>query len=395
MSKQSHDLNDSLVNNFSEVKTTSSRFIHGNEATNVLFPLEITLVVIGAIESFIIFLDFLKHREFNKKPSATLLLHLCLTDFSVIVTTAVNSYLRTTRARVACPIGFACFITARYANMFTMVILSFERHKSLTKPFQRKMRNSEVLFYITVSWILTIANSSPMFIPFLNFAPKGCKLSSYEQTPRLIYFTWLLISQYVIPLIILAVLNAHTYLYMKRTALNLSKNVRQRSCSDTRKIERHSNKTSKVFRTLFYMILNFALCMLPQNIMLIYLEFHSFNFSAGREVKELLIQVIFFDMVLVNAVLNFLLYGSVNRKFKCEMLWRWIPFVGTNCNGRKQEINKRKYKTETPAICLQQLAVNSSTLNDENRLRKNSEEYNNEVCVHAKRSATQKQEEPK
>ena len=355
MTKRNNSFNNSFSYKFIKGNVNNASFPLQKMASYYLVPLEITLVLVGAVASSIVLLKFFKGRKLSmRKPSSMLLFHQCFTDFLVIAITAVGCSLKMFGIKDSCPIAFACYIFSQYASIFTLVILSFERNKSFTKPFERRMRNSKAFCYIFVSWIVTFACSTPLFVTTLNLVPRSCISGRMDRTSRLIYFSWLLLSQYVIPLAIIASLNIHTYLYTKANALSCTKNVQLHSSSTINTKGSRSIKTSKVFRTLFYMTINFALCMMPQHILLIYQEFNSVNLSASPELNETIIHAAFFDMVFLNAVLNFFLYGAVNRSFKCHLSLTWICCLPSK--NEREKINNRKDKTVKQGVYLTQFA---------------------------------------
>ena len=378
MSKWNNYTNFSLVYNSTQVNNTSLRSRHESEwhemIRYILLALEVSLVVVGASGSGVVLLEFFKRRKHDKNPSKTLLFHLCLADFLVILTTAVNCVLKNMRMTGTCPYSFACFILTRYASVFMMVILSFERYRSFTKPFERKMKNSEVLRYIFVSWSVTVVISLPQFITSLKLGPSGCIPGHFDHISRAIYFVWLFLSQYIIPLVAVAVLNIRTFRYLKNNTLNCSKGGSQKSRSIVTRSGSHRMTNCKVFRTLMYMILNFALCMISQHIIAIYFEFQLATNSNNREVYSILAQATFFDAVLVNAVANTFLYGAVYRKFRFLAFWRHFCCAKVQTHNGTAPVELED-KTTPRSRHFEGLSANSSALNESAlKLQENKQE---------------------
>ncbi|XP_068686106.1 orexin receptor type 2-like [Montipora capricornis] len=242
---------------------------------------------------------------------------------------------------------------AMFASIFTLMAVSLNRFCAIVYPFKTHMTKRQAKKIILGIWAL----SSMLVIPYsfvlrLDEETMSCE----EKWPddvnyRKAYTLSLFLVQYVIPLSVIAI----AYL---RIAREMHKCVRQRKTSASgchTALKRSQQMEGKrVVRMLVVVTVLFAVCVLPNNIMWLWLDF-----GDGKNYKYFWNMVAVSNIILfANSAANPIAYTICHEKFRDEFR-RYIYFsCGSKKRGAKIE---KSYKSSRSSSYANGLPFNHPT----------------------------------
>ena len=195
-----------------------------------------------------------------------------------------------------------------FASVYTLVALSISRYWAVVHPLKQQLKVERVKWVILAIWVISFIPVCPYIAALrLNETTSACEEYWKSETSRKVYTLSLFFLQYVIPLTIISC--AHVGI-----ALELKQKSGKRRGSFVQGV-RHS-EARKVARMLITVTLLFAACVLPTNILWIWLDFGAAdkNFAYFWELLSFANVVVF-----ANSALNPLCYTMTNDAYRMEM----------------------------------------------------------------------------
>ena len=167
-----------------------------------------------------------------------------------------------------CRILYPLQTMSMFASIFTLTILSLNRFRAIVYPLQRQMEIYHTKVAIISIWILSLLLSSPYMLVLGLDRMNECEETWPSVEHRKAYTASLFLLQYLLPLAVI------TVAYVK-IAYELKKRIRQRNAanSNTALNSQQQTEARKVVRMLIVVTLLFAVCVLPNNIMWMWLDF--------------------------------------------------------------------------------------------------------------------------
>ncbi|XP_020621493.1 neuropeptide FF receptor 1-like [Orbicella faveolata] len=192
-----------------------------------------------------------------------------------------------------CKLLYPLQTMAMFASIFTLMAVSLNRYWAIVYPLQNQMSKRHAKGFISVIWLLSALVTLPYILVLrLDEETVSCE----EHWPvnvnyRKAYTLSLFLVQYVVPLTVI------TLVYLK-IAREMRKCIKKRktSCINRDLSKSHQIERKRVVRMLIVVTALFAVCVLPNNIMWLWLDF-----GNGEEYEH------FWDVV---AVTNIILFAN-------------------------------------------------------------------------------------
>ena len=212
--------------------------------------------------------------------------------------------------------GFACKLiyplqtAAMFASIFTLTAVSLNRFRAIVNPLSKQMRKIHAVVVIAIIWVICAMLTVPyVFVLNLDEASMNCGESWPGVNYRKAYTASLFALQYVLPLTVIAL-----------AYLRIGYELRQ--CSSIKNAlavnavlhQAHRNEARKVVRMLIVVTLLFAICVLPNNVMWLWLDF-----GNGADYPHFWDVVAFTNIILfANSAANPIAYTICHENFRDE-----------------------------------------------------------------------------
>ncbi|XP_020904099.1 QRFP-like peptide receptor [Exaiptasia diaphana] len=221
--------------------------------------------------------------------------------------------------------GFMCKILyplqtlALFASIYTLTAVSLTRYWAIVKPLRVQLSISKTKFVILIIWLGSLVPIVP-YVNSLELKKNECDERWKSNNMRSTYTVCLFVFQYVLPLSIIA--TAYTGIAMemrkRETARSEHCPVRQLQVQETR----------KVVKMLLVVTIVFALCVLPNNIMWLWLDFG----QADKKITYFYELLAFCQIVtFANSAANPICYTALNENYRREFK-RF--FMGLFCKNK-------------------------------------------------------------
>lgn len=234
------------------------------------------------------------------------------------------------------------------ASVYTLTAVSLARQRAIVYPLKKQLTKTGAKIIVVVVWLFAIIPVTPYF-QALKFNPvvKACEESWDDSTTTKVYTTSIFFFQYVFPFCIMFSAYFSISRELKRRAENGNQCLKDLQEEEARKVVR----MLKVVTTLF------ALCLLPNNIMWLWLDYG----NADKHCKHFWEFVAFSNiLILANSAANPICYTIFNENYRQEMKGLLI------CRDHMHEPCRRHGSPEriTPRqLSLRYVKNRSSTMN--------------------------------
>lgn len=195
------------------------------------------------------------------------------------------------------------------SSVFTITVMAVYRCRVILHPFEPPLQKRKLFPMIGGIWFLSIALAFPMLVlaTYIDGA-NDCTELWPSDIHRRIYTSILMILQYFLPLLIIAV----AYVLI---AIDLTKSKTQPpSLKSSRKAIGHARREEniRVIKILATIVVVFALCMLPGHIAWMLLHF------GGKKERRVSDEIFEFSDVLaiIHSSLNPVIYGTLTKRFR-------------------------------------------------------------------------------
>ena len=282
----------------------------------------ISIVVLGLIANITVCFVLLRGGRFKKHLSNFMLFHLSITGIAyrlVVVPSqwAALFYPFRVKPTMLCKVAKTVRFTFNTAVFTSLVIIAFDRHQSITRPFQRLKHKPKFYRYLLAVWGYSMLCAVPQMYNagslVLNYTTSynatsvtvafyHCSVPSNKgftsSTLAIIYY----ILGFLVPLVVIIIAYSNIYVFLRRKSRN-------------RVINQAALKsTGKALRMLVLMVLGFVVCLgVPQLC-----DFSRSFVSRGKAEIVLLP----FILELSSSIINPLIYGfysaDFNQGLKCR-----------------------------------------------------------------------------
>lgn len=319
------NLTGHVVGTFSSPRASNNLTQEFNESTvNVYMKaLKLTLYAIiffvSAIGNMLVCFIILKRRKM-KTVTNYFILNLAFADLTLTLI-CIPFDIPVQEMNYKWPYGsFMCNVLyplqtmSLFASVFTLTAVSLTRYWAVLYPLRRQLTTTNAKCLIIVIWLLSIIPVSPyMSVLAVGETTGSCDENWSDERSRKIYTVALFIAQYAVPLSIItaAYISIGKELGKKKSSGLENKFLRNAQ----------NEEASKVIRMLIAVTVLFAVCVLPTNIMWLWLDF-------GNAEEQF---VYFWELV---AFCNILTFANSAANPVCYTI--------TNENYRKEIVNLLK-----------------------------------------------------
>jgi len=195
-----------------------------------------------------------------------------------------------------------------FASVYTLVALSLSRYWAVVHPFRQQLKVERVKWVIFWIWVASLIPVCPYIASLqLNHTTLSCEENWKSEKSRKAYTLSLFFLQYVIPLTIISCAHLSIGLELKRRTTTRRRSFIRRA---------QHQEARKVARMLATVTLLFAACVLPYNILWLWLDFGAAdkNFPYFWELLSLGNIVVF-----SNSALNPMCYTIMNDAYRKEI----------------------------------------------------------------------------
>ena len=251
-------------------------------------------------------------RKFMRRVIHIYTFNLAVSDLAVILLyipvemVRNENDLKWTMGASMCKISYIVTPTSLISSVCTLVAITLDRHRGVTKPFKWRGDSKKLLWYsIPAIWFIAITSCSPLFYYAKTVKGNGAYYCIEKWTSKVherVYWITMFFVMVVVPLLIIIIANAHMIYVMKK----LSSSVNH---SDMEQHKQHR----RMIRMVVALVLVYALCSSPQHIVFFWFQFG--NLESQRDLSMHIFKAANL-MVIVQSAINPVIYGTGRKDFK-------------------------------------------------------------------------------
>lgn len=209
-----------------------------------------------------------------------------------------------------CNILYPLQTMSLFASVFTLTAVSLTRYWAILHPLRRQLTTTNAKCLIVVIWLLSVVPVSP-YIRVLGVTESTgyCEENWSDIDSRKIYTVALFVAQYAVPLSIIAA----AYISIGRELGKKKSNGLENKFLKNAQ----SEEAAKVIRMLVAVTILFAVCVLPTNIMWLWLDFG----NAEKQFAYFWELVAFCNILtFANSAANPVCYTITNANYRKEVM---------------------------------------------------------------------------
>ena len=193
------------------------------------------------------------------------------------------------------------------ASILSLIVIALDRFVAVAYPFKRLRSIRKISATSGIIWVLSVILSSPNLYSYKAILVQDGNYHCFvmwEPLASRIYFTFVFISLYIVPLFVIAVF--YCIISFKLWVRQIPGNP---TAANIRHAELGKRRTIKM---LIVVVIVFALCWLPAHLM------HYFNFYDEKTTRKLpeLLYLVAFGVSHANSAINPYLYIILSRNFR-------------------------------------------------------------------------------
>ena len=225
------------------------------------------------------------------------------------------------------------------ASIGTLLAITSDRYRAIAYPMKPRLSGKKVKIILAIIWITSILVCFPLIFVAGEQRPAPGKVYCDEQWPEpiyaKIYWNFIFVIQYVLPLAIIVVLAALIAVKIRQN--NAMQMLPKSSQVIAAAVRQRMKQTSKITNMLIALVILYAVCMLPQHI--VFLWFTYGNLAGSKY----FIYVLRFSNVfpMANSALNPIAYGTLNKEFKKV----FKSFFNCECHKTDTDVYKASPKS--------------------------------------------------
>ncbi|XP_031561454.1 galanin receptor type 1-like [Actinia tenebrosa] len=317
MSIASWAQNKSGEENMSKTNLTKKDYLgseeHEEEGRVLLQVVYVIIFILGMLgNTAMIFL--LKRKRQRRSPSNLLLLHVVISEMSVLlmnipfdmVLIIVNQ--EWVFGGLMCKVLWPLQTLTLGSFVWILTLLSYHRYRGIVFPLMKKLSTNAVSYLIMIVWFSSLVVVVP-YSSFLEYQNGEC-IETWDIAVRKSYTLIFFAFQYAFPLLITIYCYAKIAVVVRRGQHRVKRHISGSSQAGLR----HKSRGLSAIRTAVLFMATFAVCMLPHQVIWLWLEFGEHTHS----VKNLLsfAYIFTFTSSFMNPLVYIFSTPSVRKEFK-------------------------------------------------------------------------------
>lgn len=220
------------------------------------------------------------------------------------------------------------------ASIGTLLAITSDRYRAIAYPMKPRLSGKKVKIILAIIWISSFVICFPLIFVAGEKRPAPGRVFCDEQWPQPIYseiyWNFIFVIQYVLPLAIIVVLAALIAVKIRQNSA--MKMLPKSSQVIAAAVRQRMKQTSKITNMLIALVILYAICMLPQHIVFLWYTYGDLARS------KYFIYVLRFANVfpMANSALNPIAYGTLNKEFTKV----FKSFFNCECHKRDTDVYK-------------------------------------------------------
>lgn len=200
------------------------------------------------------------------------------------------------------------------ASIGTLLAITSDRYRAIAYPMKPRLSGKKVKIILAVIWISSFLICVPLIFVAGEQRPAPGKVYCDEEWPEpiyaKIYWNFIFVIQYVLPLAIIVVLAVLIAVKIRQN--NAMQMLPKSSQVIAAAVRQRMKQTSKITNMLIALVILYAICMLPQHIVFLW-----FTYGDLARSKYFIYVLRFANVFpMANSALNPIAYGTLNKEFK-------------------------------------------------------------------------------
>ena len=325
------NLTRTIADDFSSTAPSTNLTQESNENVNIYMKaLKLTLYavifLVSAIGNMLVCIVIFKRKKM-KTVTNYFILNLAFADLTLTLI-CIPFDIPVQEMNYKWPYGsFMCNVLyplqtmSLFASVFTLTAVSLTRYWAILYPLRRQLSTTKAKWVIVIIWLLSIVPVSP-YISVLSISATGsCDENWSDVRSRKIYTVVLFVAEYLVPLSIIGA-----------AYISIGRELGKKNSAPENKFLQNaqSEEASKVIRMLIAVTILFAVCVLPTNIMWLWLDF-----GNAEEQFAYFWELVAFCNILTfaNSAANPVCYTITNANYRKEIV-KLLRGCFTNRNNR-------------------------------------------------------------
>lgn len=285
-----------------------------NLETIIVEVIYIVIFILGTIGNIVmIFLLKSKRSRRRESPSNLLLLHMVISETFVLLLnipidlTLIHVGQRWIFGSIMCKILWPLQTLSLGSFVWILTLLSYHRYQGIVRPLERKLSTKNLNQIVLIVWTGSLVVVVP-YGAFLEYKNDDC-IETWDLPTRKSFTIIFFVVQYALPLVITGFCYLKIAIVVRRGQVSIRRHISGSLQAESRRKQRHLSaiRTAVLFTTIF------AVCMLPHQVIWLWLEFGDYR----DDIKYILTfaYMFTFTSVFMNPFVYILSTPSVRKDF--------------------------------------------------------------------------------
>lgn len=309
------DKNDSVI-----VPTQNGNFIEPPPMRWILRLIFIVVFIVGIVGNSVVCVAVIRRKRMRTSNNI-FTFNLALCDLLIVVVflptqmAAFENNQNWALGNFMCRFVYTLVPVCFSASIGTLLAITCDRYRAIAYPLKPRLSGRKVKIILAIIWSGSLAICFPLIIVAGLVRPAPGQVFCDEpfwpgEIYLEVYWNFIFVIQYFLPLAIIAVLAILMAVKIrKNNAIQLLPKCSQVVVSA---VKQRMKQTSKITNMLIALVILYAICMLPQHLVFLWLTYGDLGSSKYR------VYVLRFGNVfpMANSALNPIVYGTLNKEFK-------------------------------------------------------------------------------
>ena len=307
----SKPLNSTLMSPSKTADSAGQKDILTSELREVKLTLYVAIFIISAIGNSLVCTVILRRRKM-KTVTNYFILNLAIADLTLTcicipfdIPVQELNYLWPYGA-LLCRVIYPLQTLSLFASVYTLTAVSLSRYWAIVHPLRQQLTIRRAKGIIFGIWIASLISVAPyMRVLVLNRSSHKCEEKWPSRSARKAYTVYLFVFEYLLPLCVIA-----------GAYINIGWELARRARNGNRYLQDlQAEEAKKVVRMLKVVTLLFAVCVLPNNIVWLWLDFG----KAEQQYDKFWELVAFCNIItFANSAANPICYTILNESYRKE-----------------------------------------------------------------------------